>query len=1128
MKKILILLVGCVLGIGLQGAWQGQKAEFTESGGVITVKSAGSSGGIAQVVKVEAQRRYTISFEASGEGRVQMAIFDRLATASSSAVGLEAGSWKKVELSYFAFGPQVSLKIYSLENSPMTFQVRDFKVTAQEKPVLAEGEIARLDFEARNYPGNGQVVKLADAFNGQAVWGKRWYRAVNKLPVPLNSQPLQFWGRFKKDSDAKVTVRILSGAQTVAAGNIAGKDQWEWVKFSPVNSAAAYPEVSFTYDSDANTQIWLDRIVLSTNPELDPDAAAAPVFDGSMTAVGRNGAVTVGPFVLRGENRFAGEQTEVKFRYDNENLYVDFKCFESCLDPLSNRLHEFKSAVKNRDDGKIYNDDCVILLLQPPGSSAVYEFTVNANGAVLDAKCQGSDLWADRDLNWNSEIKTTARKEDGFWTAELAIPFKNLNTTPQLNDRWKVLAGRIEQSRNETSAWQTMTKGFHYAPDFGELVFTDTIPQLELKKLPGFVSGNNKIEVAASAPVSIESMVKFGNQAPQYFRDGAFVLAQNGAFNYRWTARDPATMALYYQSPQYNLSVRSAALKFDPANTVTVNGAEAKGTALLSSGINRITVKQPFKGELEVGEFKFVPERENTVLMVDESTVWPNWLIEGVAINKGGLQQLMFQPQGVEGYKLKDYTLYVDVPPGFVFEGASGYYKKWTLKTEEIGPVTIGGREYKRHAIRFLGEIGADKKLPAHHYVAMAVRAPLDGGSESELYFHAGSAEHGILEVPQKIKVQLLPPLAGRQPQKLLVEMWTSWMKNLDDRAFSDKFGDHFRAMGVTECNSRHPGVKYFTLFNFESWVVDVSGYIKEHPESALIDAKGRKSDKFICTSVLLQDAACNEYLSGKIGEWMKRIGYPEHIDWDYEHHVLNSYISCYCPRCLKEFGKDDPKAHLGDWTAFMTRRMADLAVKVNGMIKKASPKTLFSVYTGYQGDDTKVRYGVDWSLLAGKIDLAMCGYGRPIRDLEETQRILGKTSLVLGEIAYPWVITKRYVPRGITKTNLLRRAADATGGVLIYEYPTLDGHSFEAISTVSAIMAEHEPFFLRGDRQGDALKLAGWNRAEYEVLADGQGNSLVLLMNTGTVKRNYRFTLNNREESGSVAPLDIKAIPVR
>ena len=146
--------------------------------------------------------------------------------------------------------------------------------------------------------------------------------------------------------------------------------------------------------------------------------------------------------------------------------------------------------------------------------------------------------------------------------------------------------------------------------------------------------------------------------------------------------------------------------------------------------------------------------------------------------------------------------------------------------------------------------------------------------------------------------------------------------------------------------------------------------------------------------------------------------------------------------------------------------------------------------------------------MLEGNIDLAMCGYGRSPQELRDTQQCFHKTGLVLGELLFPFDYVQRTAPQALQAATLLRRCCDATRGCLIYHYPTLDGRSFLAIAEVSRLLARYEPFFTSGIRSPARLKMHthGVKSAEFEVLEDGQGNLLVVLMNLQDKPRQFDF----------------------
>ena len=58
-------------------------------------------------------------------------------------------------------------------------------------------------------------------------------------------------------------------SQSVCRAAFKGEaEKWNWIKIGPVNALAIYPAVYVNIDGDANTTVWIDKAVLSTNPAL--------------------------------------------------------------------------------------------------------------------------------------------------------------------------------------------------------------------------------------------------------------------------------------------------------------------------------------------------------------------------------------------------------------------------------------------------------------------------------------------------------------------------------------------------------------------------------------------------------------------------------------------------------------------------------------------------------------------------------------------------------------------------------------------------------------------------------------------------------------------------------------------
>ncbi|MDD4818174.1 MAG: carbohydrate-binding family 9-like protein [Victivallaceae bacterium] len=1163
------------------------EAAINRNGETIVVNFGRRLDGIAAAVNVEPRQRHTLRCEARGEGRIQLGGHGALGWSYAPPVTLSS-VWQPCEISYADAAGTIEFSIYSAQDGSGYFELRNPAVTPDPEPELADAEIAARFFDPIDFPGdNGSIAPVADAWRGEAVRGKRWYR-VCRLPVPHTSCDLYYYIHLRKDSDKSAAAFLLRVPGGQAVSNrvpITAADRWQWVKIGPVAAGCALPEVALSFDGEPDVEILTDRIALSTSADLDPaaidngftpgsakdsggESSSFPLRpDDSLIAVGHGTpaidgipddaawrrSIAATPFLLAEKNIFAREQTAVRFLRDEENLYVLFQCHERALEPSENRLHELKTNASEPDSDAVYADDCVTLLLQNPKSpDSVFDITVSASGQLADSAGSAGDLWSRRDRSWNSAaavaVKLNTVDDDGFWTTEMAIPWKNLGGPPASGACWRMLAARSERSRNETSSFQAAAQADpRRVENMGGLSFIDNVPAIVPEELPQFTPGANhlKLNCNAQTPLLASSLIRFGAAgkrfnaeipAGQPTADLAFDLADNGDFDFTWSIFRQTDMQTCFRSPRCRFATAAAQLTAELRNaTLLVNGAAADGSAMLSAGVNELTVRAGENGEVKLrsGGFavpfpagwKYDAEQQthHLKLLAGDSVIWPNWNWEGVFVNRGGVQQLLFAPRGVPGATPDDYSIYLDLPENFTLLGASGCYRRYRIVTAQPEEIELAGQRFTRHRITVAQPLPFREQPDDYEYIAALIGvSPETKLGPARIFYHAESRKAGTLELPNQLPVTVLDRAVGRQPSKFIVQLWTGWLGELDDKTLYQHYGRYFSAAGVTEVNGLNHScakLKHFALINFEPWNLDCSPYIEHHPEQALTDPAGVRSRKFICPKELLNNPDCADFLAAALTQWYERHHRPEHINLDYEYDVLESCLACFCPACRNDFAAqytlpETPSAAeiktklLRQWTGYMNRRMADVTTMLRRAVSRKFPNVRFSVYSGYQSAETMRVYGVDWSRLDGKIDLAMTGYGRPIRELEATRHALPSTPLMTGLLASPHRHTDRGAPQYISPAQLLRRACDATAGVLIYCYPTLDGRSFAAIAEVSSIIAANEPFFLRGDRHGDLLKINGFDPADYEVLSDGGGNWLVALMNPGNAKRDFTFDL--------------------
>ena len=1177
---------------------------------VVSTHKAGS--GITMPLDVKENVKVTYTMEVRGEGQVSPYLSGGHGWYYGKKVALDSQNWTKVSITYATHYHKVTLMLVSAA-SEATFEVRNLQVDEAKPDELTEADMPPQLFCATDFPGsNGVSKKIQGALNGNAIWGKRWYNLC-RLPVPANSKPLFYYVHVKRTGEKGFSMQLLSYPSTYPAStksNVPSSDGWNWIKIGPVDARLPQSQVYLNCTGDPNVECLVDKIIITTQDQLDNATLdnvkplgkmadmqsgfvcigkGTPVIDGKLEDEAWENSIELTNFLINGTSQNANEQTSVRLLWDDENIYVSFHCKEKVLNPYEDRLGDFQRKYAKHDSSDaIYKDDCVeFLLFNPKTKGKVYDIIMSASGVFNDSldTYDAQEFWTKRDFSWESDAKTAVyvntEANNGYWNVEIAMPWSKLGGKPEGNEPWRMTAARFEKAFKETSAYQIVPQGIHIIDTLSDIYFIESVPGIKVEKMPDFVPGPNKItaSVKTDAPLTMFTQINFSKNV---FNEETFIsknntkaehdfkLMNNGAFRFSWGLRGSADMREYYRSPMYKKEIVTTFLEanLDKAS-LKLNGAAIKGKAMLHSGLNTLTIDAKEGAKVSLAAFGYeIPfpagwlkdpksSTHTLKLYLDTTEVWPNWRHEGISIIKGKIQQIILVPKGFPGVVLNDYTLYLDLPEGISFLGASGYYKHYQLESREIGKVNYGKKTLRRYAIRVLKSIPIGKTIEGHQMIVAVVSASANfKGDETELYFHAGSAEHGIAELPSKINVHLLPETKGKQPKfPLRIQMWSGWLQNLDDRELLKTTYRYMADMGINEATrvpekGKVPEVKEFALFNFASWNFDIAPYLAQHPEQRRINEKGKVVATEICSTAYLEDKRFKDYLSGGLKDWHQRQHKPSHANWDYESRALSSYLACYCPICLKKFASQENVPEQGltpekikasykkQWIHYITKRMADISGLHREIFHRELPGVTYSVYSAYQSEGAKEHYGIDWNMLADKTDLAMTGYGRKEDDLLATRAALKKTPWVIGIVCYPYDFSSRIAPYFINKAWLLRSVADGTAGVLIYNFPTLDGRSFASFAAVSRIMAEHHDFFVSGIRANELLTIRGFGSSEYEVLGDGRGNYLIAIMSFAKAPRSFKATFKlpagkklyeygtdkevQSEFSGNISPNDI------
>jgi hypothetical protein len=137
------------------------------------------------------------------------------------------------------------------------------------------------------------------------------------------------------------------------------------------------------------------------------------------------------------------ERTEVRFLYDDDNLYVGVVCFDSEPDRL---------VIKDlREDFELNATDAVQIVIDSlHDKRSAFVFSTNPAGARRDSQVSNADrINQDWDAVWDAKTSRT----DRAWFIEYVIPFKTLRFSNSPSQEWGVNISRRILHKNEETNW---------------------------------------------------------------------------------------------------------------------------------------------------------------------------------------------------------------------------------------------------------------------------------------------------------------------------------------------------------------------------------------------------------------------------------------------------------------------------------------------------------------------------------------------------------------------------------------------------------------------------------------------------------------------------------------------------
>ena len=139
----------------------------------------------------------------------------------------------------------------------------------------------------------------------------------------------------------------------------------------------------------------------------------------------------------------ASERTDLWIAFDDDNVYVSFRVWDSQMDRLV-------ATEMRRDNGNIWSGNDVVVFVFDTFNDkrSAISFTVNALGARSDGQVINEKQY---NGDWNPVWQLKTGRFDGGWTMEGALPFKSIRYQPGGTQTWGVNAMRVKRSKNEIS-----------------------------------------------------------------------------------------------------------------------------------------------------------------------------------------------------------------------------------------------------------------------------------------------------------------------------------------------------------------------------------------------------------------------------------------------------------------------------------------------------------------------------------------------------------------------------------------------------------------------------------------------------------------------------------------------------
>ena len=1004
---------------------------------------------------------------------------------------------KELWVQYYFYTPSISYsgyKSFLILKGPAKSSKGIFKATS-------------ILFYSKNLVASGKRFKLK--------LNSGWNKVKVKLDMAKQSYDLYINDTFAtKEIPFAALAKsktLVKGISTIIIGGGASKIHLSYLDDFYIGSKN--PDLQNALQVTSNTQSKLHaKGFITINKSFLP-----PIVDGKDDDKCWQESSTFSPFLTINGELAKIQQTRASITYDDKNLYVLFKCFDTQLNPVLNQLAEIKANASSRDSN-VFKDDSVELFIAPNTNipSQYYHFAINTKGIIYDAKLPNPGS------SWNSKISTGIKFDDKKWVIEVKIPFKEIGiATPPDNTEWNINLCRNKPSLSELSCWNPTYSSFHSYNNWGRIRFSSKQPVISCELPEVIKEGSNS------------SIFHIRNFLPKSYIVENRVDYQNS---------DCVTTAQIFNLKSEKSSVKDELivytgndLRSDSRSCITSYKIKDKKTDKLLYSIPGI--KYPL---VQYSPFK-------TNFIAESSRIFYVCFNNMYIANKSSLHRMLLiqYAKDISG-KFKECEFIIDMPECISIINPSGSGKKnKPLAVKEIMTVDKGEKR-RKYVFTFPARLTySQKKIgrtnPYNEAISFVFYCASDNTSKQintiNYYTRAKIDGKMLSEAVNKIPLTILPEVKGKMPKKLLLissfgnyNMSISLLSDEEaKKCIANIANSGFNVFSYCDWNRlpfnnrilknlRSFGLKIEKAFFAadKSWLGEIfpssREYLKKYPQYRAVNGKGKAIDHVISIAHLIDPKSkFRSIMKQRLSSMAKEL---DIILWDHEARQLGEKSLCYNKQSLIDFKKYLKLDHSltikqiqndykKQWVEFQCIRNARLGKIMRDIVKQANPQCQFNLYSGYQSKLHETLYGVDWKLFGKFIDNAECGYRRPLAELEATSKAVAPNRLIPGELILCWSGNLKYDFSKL-KINLLRRLTDGNGGFLVFYDLQVDGRFWNTVGEISRLVADYESFFIKCEKNKKAVKIiSGIDSKDLVVYENDSLEKLIILFNpTGKEKK--------------------------